>query len=48
MFFVDLWPPGSDAGERSQQMFCHGACLQRALHPLFPGHPDLPGDVSAP
>jgi hypothetical protein len=42
MYFVNLWPPGSLDDERTQQMFCHGACLARALHPAFPGHPDLP------
>ncbi len=44
MFFIDLSPPGEAAGERTQQMFCHGACLDRALHPQFPRHPDLLDD----
>jgi tetratricopeptide (TPR) repeat protein len=44
MFFIDLAPPGGTPGERTQQMFCHGACLDRALHPQFPRHPDLEDD----
>jgi hypothetical protein len=41
LFFLAVWPPGAEDGERSQQMYCHGACLDKALHPLFPRHPDL-------
>jgi hypothetical protein len=33
MFRLFLSPSGEEGDERSQMMFCHGACLDRALHP---------------
>jgi hypothetical protein len=44
MFCLVIWPPGEKEGERSQSMYCHGACLDRALHPDMPRHPDLLDD----
>lgn len=44
MFRLDVAPPGEEGYERSQMMFCHGACLDRALHPKMWRHPDLLDD----
>jgi hypothetical protein len=41
MFRLVIAPPGEEDGERSQMMFCHGACLDRVLHPKMWRHPDL-------
>ncbi|HZL60283.1 MAG TPA: hypothetical protein VFC38_11375 [Stellaceae bacterium] len=41
MFRLIISPPGEEGDERSQMMFCHGACLDRALHPEMWRHPDL-------
>ena len=44
MFRLFLSPPGEQGNERSQMMFGHGACLDRALHPEMWRHPDLLDD----
>jgi len=41
MFRLLISPPGEEGDERRQTMFCHGACLDRALHPEMWRHPDL-------
>ena len=48
MYFLNLWPPGLADGERTQQMFCHGACLAKALHPSFPDLLDFPDREPSP
>jgi len=41
MFHLLITPPGEEENERSQMMFCHGARLDKALHPKMWRHPDL-------
>jgi hypothetical protein len=41
MFRLIIYPPGEESFERSQMMYCHGACLDRVLHPEMWRHPDL-------
>ena len=44
MFRLVICPPGEEGLERSQAMYCHGACLDRALHRQMWRHPDLLDD----
>jgi hypothetical protein len=44
MFCLVIYPPGEEGNERTQQVFCQGACLDKALHPAMWRHPDLLGD----
>jgi hypothetical protein len=48
MFFLNVWPPGAVDDERTQQMFCHGACFAKALHPSFPGLLDVSDAAPSP
>ncbi|HEY7990877.1 MAG TPA: hypothetical protein VID77_05750 [Stellaceae bacterium] len=41
MFRLVISPPGEEGSERSQMVFCHGACLDRVFHPTMWRHPDL-------
>jgi hypothetical protein len=44
MFCLVIYPPGEEGNERTQQVFTHGACFDKALHPAMWRHPDLIGD----
>ncbi|HEV2532362.1 hypothetical protein [Phenylobacterium sp.] len=48
MYFLNVLPLGSVDGERTQQLFCHGACFAKALHPSFPELLDFPDARPAP